>query len=123
MGVDSWGPAACAGAELVSQPELLQNELPLLRIEILGDISGGCLARMSGHLVRDTVAALWSIEPTMANEARVVLDLSGVVAIDSAGLEATVQLMDAIRSFGGSLRVGREQLSVDCVAESNMHFS
>jgi anti-anti-sigma regulatory factor len=76
---------------------------PLFQIELLEHISGGCLARMSGHLVGDTVAALWSIEPMMDNEARVVLDLSGVETIDSVGLEETVRLMDAIRAYGGSL--------------------
>jgi anti-anti-sigma factor len=89
--------------------ELSSNELPLLQIELLEDTSGGCVARMSGDLVGETAAALWSIEPMMANEARVVLDLSGVVSIDSAGLEATVRLMDAVREFGGRLIIGRDQ--------------
>jgi len=52
----------------------------------------------------------------MANETRVVLDLSGVETIDSAGLEATVRIMDAIRAFGGSLTIGRGELSVDGAA-------
>jgi ABC-type transporter Mla MlaB component len=80
-----------------------------LRIELLEGTSGGCLARMSGHLVGGTAAALWSVEPMMANEARVVLDLSGVVEIDSAGLEATVRFLDAIRAFGGSLTIGCDE--------------
>jgi ABC-type transporter Mla MlaB component len=66
---------------------------------------------MSGHLVAGTAAALWSVEPMMANEARVVLDLSGVVEIDSAGLEATVRFLDAIRAFGGSLTIGCDESS------------
>jgi len=88
------------------------------QIELLEDNSGGCLARMSGHLIGATAAALWSVEPLMANEARVVLDLSGVVAIDSAGLEATIRLMDAIREFGGRLTIGRDQSSGDGVTKS-----
>jgi hypothetical protein len=54
----------------------------------------------------------------MANEVQVVLDLSGVVTIDGAGLEATVRLMDAIRGFGGRLIIGTEESSLDCEAES-----
>jgi ABC-type transporter Mla MlaB component len=101
-----------------SHSEGLSKEFPLLQIELLENASGGCLARMSGHLVGETIAALGSIEPMMANEARVVLDLSGVVAIDGAGLEATVRLMDTIRAFGGSLTIGRDELRVDGVTES-----
>lgn len=89
------------------------EESPLLQIELLEDTSGGCVARMTGHLVGDTAAALWSIGPMMSNETRVVLDLSGVVTIDSAGLEATARLMDAIRAFGGRLIIGSEDSSVD----------
>jgi ABC-type transporter Mla MlaB component len=96
------------GEEPGLRPEARSDEAPLLEIELLEDASGGCLARMSGHLVGETASALWSIEPMMANEARVVLDLSGVTTIDSAGLEATVRLMDAIRAFGGSLTIGSE---------------
>jgi ABC-type transporter Mla MlaB component len=73
---------------------------------------------MSGHLVEETAAALWSVEPMMANEALVVLDLSGVVAIDSAGLEATIRFMDAIHAFGGSLRIGRDSSSADGATKS-----
>ena len=54
----------------------------------------------------------------MANEARVVLDLSGVVSIDNAGFEATVRLIDAVRGFGGRLIIGREESSVNGVADS-----
>ena len=54
----------------------------------------------------------------MANEALVVLDLSGVVAIDSAGLEATIRFMDAIQAFGGSLRIGRDSSPADGATKS-----
>ena len=41
------------------QVELSSNELPLLQIELLEDVSGGCVARMSGDtLVGETAAAL-----------------------------------------------------------------
>jgi ABC-type transporter Mla MlaB component len=106
------------GSEYPPPGEVQSRESPLLQIELMEDTSGGCLARMSGHLVGETAGALWSIEPMMANETRVVLDLSGVVAIDGAGLEATMRLMDAIRAFGGRLTIGREELSVDLVTES-----
>jgi ABC-type transporter Mla MlaB component len=109
-----------SGTDFRRRSEIRSEESPLLRIELLQDTAGGCLARMSGHLVSDTVAALWSIEPMMANEARVVLDLSGVVAIDSAGLEATVRLMDAIRTFGGRLTIGSEKSSVSLLAEATV---
>jgi ABC-type transporter Mla MlaB component len=105
-------------SECESRSEGLSKEFPLLQIELSENASGGCLARISGHLVGETIAALWSIEPMMANENRVVLDLSGVVAIDGAGLEATVRLMDAIRAFGGSLTIGRDELRVVGVTES-----
>jgi ABC-type transporter Mla MlaB component len=114
----NWSTGVPIGMELGSHTEGWSNELPSLQIELLEDTSGGCLARMSGHLIGQTAAALWSIEPMMANEARVVLDLSGVVAIDSAGLEATIRLMDAIRAFGGTLTIGGQALSVEGVAQS-----
>ena len=94
------------------------KERPLLQIELLEDTSGGCLARMSGHLVGEAAAVLGGMEPMMANEARVVLDLSGIVSIDSAGLEATVRLIDAVLGFGGRLIIGREESPVDGVSES-----
>ena len=104
-----WRLGVRVGTDSRPQVELSSNGLPLLRIELLEDTSGGCVARMSGDLVGETAAALGSIEPMMANEARVVLDLTGVVSIDSAGLEATVRLMDAVREFGGRLIIGRDQ--------------
>lgn len=117
-GLYNWGSAVQEEIECGSDAEGKSKESPFLQIELLEGISGGCLARMSGHLIGDTAAALWSIEPMMANEARVVLDLSGVITIDSAGLEATVKLMDAIRAFGGTLTIGREEASVEGIGES-----
>jgi hypothetical protein len=106
------------GTESRPQAEGCSKERPLLQIELLEDTSGGCVARVSGHLVGEAAAALGSIEPMMANEARVVLDLSGVVSIDNAGFEATVRLIDAVRGFGGRLIIGREESSVNGVADS-----
>jgi ABC-type transporter Mla MlaB component len=94
------------------QEEARATAPPLLEIELLEHPTGGCVARMSGNLVGGTAAALWSIEPMMANEVQVVLDLSGIVTIDSAGLEATVRLMDAIRGFGGRLIVGSDEAQI-----------
>jgi hypothetical protein len=84
-GVHQWNSGLWRDADPGSLVETQSEESPLLQIELLEDTSGGCVARMTGHLVGDTAAALWSIEPMMANETRVVLDLSGVVTIDSAG--------------------------------------
>jgi ABC-type transporter Mla MlaB component len=82
----------------------------MLRIELV-EGPRGCLARLSGDLVGETSACLWSIEPMLINEARVALDLSGITSIDGAGLEAALRLMGAIHAFGGRLTIGHEDVS------------
>jgi ABC-type transporter Mla MlaB component len=86
------------------------NEAPLLEIELM-EISHDCLARLSGDLVAETRAGLWSIEPMLANEARVALDVSGVTSIDGPGLEAALRLMHAVHAFGGTVTLGSERCS------------
>jgi ABC-type transporter Mla MlaB component len=88
------------------------KETPLLEIELVG-IANGCLARLSGDLVSETRAVLWGIEPMLANEARVALDLSGVTSVDGAGLEAALRLMYAVHTFGGTVTFGGERTSCD----------
>jgi ABC-type transporter Mla MlaB component len=90
--------------------EAAHNEAPLLEIELM-EISQGCLARLSGDLVAETRAGLWSIEPMLANEARVALDVSGVTSIDGPGLEAALRLMHAVHAFGGTVTLGSERCS------------
>ena len=90
--------------------EAAHNEAPLLEIELM-EISHGCLARLSGDLVAETRAGLWSIEPMLANEARVALDFSGVTSIDGSGLEAALGLMYAAHAFGGTVTFGSERCS------------
>ena len=90
--------------------EAAHNEAPLLEIELM-EISHGCLARLSGDLVAETRAGLWSIEPILANEARAALDVSGVMSIDGPGLEAALRLMHALHTFGGSVTFGSERCS------------
>jgi len=86
------------------------NEAPLLEIELM-EISHGCLARLSGDLVAETRAGLWSIEPMLGNEAHVALDVSGVTSIDGPGLEAALRLMHAVHTFGGTVTFGSERYS------------
>ena len=90
--------------------EAAHNEAPLLEIELM-EISHGCLARLSGDLVAETRAGWWSIEPMLANEARVALDVSGVTSIDGPGLEAALRLMHAVHTFGGTVTFGSERCS------------
>ena len=90
--------------------EAAHNEAPLLEIELM-EISHGCLARLSGDLVAETRVGLWSIEPMLANEARVALDVSGVTSIDGPGLEAALRLMHAVHTFGGTVTLGSERCS------------
>jgi ABC-type transporter Mla MlaB component len=92
--------------------ETADNEAPFLEIELV-EISNGCLARFSGDLVAETRAGLWSIEPMLANEVRVALDVSGVTSIDGSGLEAALRLMNAVHTFGGTVTFGGEKCSRD----------
>jgi ABC-type transporter Mla MlaB component len=85
---------------------------PLLEIELM-EIANGCLARFSGDLVSETAAGVWSIEPMLANEARVALDVSGVTSIDGSGLEAALRLMHAVHTCGGTVTFGTEDVSRD----------
>jgi ABC-type transporter Mla MlaB component len=90
--------------------ESVDKATPLLEIELM-EIANGCLARLSGDLVAETRAGLWTIEPMLANEARVSLDVSGVTSIDGSGLEAALRLMNAVHTSGGTVTFGCEQSS------------
>jgi ABC-type transporter Mla MlaB component len=95
---------------MIFDEKAADKETPLLKIELV-EIANGCLARVSGDLVSETRAGLWGIEPMLANEARVALDLSGVTSVDGAGLEAVLRLMHAVHTFGGTVTFGRERTS------------
>jgi hypothetical protein len=82
--------------------EAADNERPFLEIELV-EISKGCLARFSGDLVAETRTGLWSIEPTLANEVRVALDVSRVTSIYGSGLEAALRLINTVHTFGGTV--------------------
>ena len=49
---------------------------------------------------------VWGVEEILRHDVRVVLDLSGITSFDGDGLEAALELMDAVRSFGGALKFG-----------------
>jgi hypothetical protein len=83
------------------------DEEAQLEVELVSS-SNGCIARFSGDLVEQTRAVLYGVESILMNDSRVVLDLSGIVSFDGAGLEAALNLMDAVRGFGGVLAVGGE---------------
>jgi len=98
------------GRAIARSENAADKEAPLLEIELM-EIANGCLARLSGDLVSETRAALWSIEPMLANEARVALDVSGVTSIDGSGLEAALRLMHAVHIFGGTVTLGDDHSS------------
>jgi hypothetical protein len=77
----------------------------LLEVQLLSG-PDGCFARFAGDLVEDTRAVIWGVEEILLHDARVVLDLSGITSFDGRGLEAALALMDAVRSFGGTLMIG-----------------
>jgi anti-anti-sigma regulatory factor len=64
----------------------------------------GCVARFTGDLIEETRSVVWGVEEILRNDARVVLDLSGITSFDAHGLEAALALMDAVRSVGGALK-------------------
>jgi hypothetical protein len=64
----------------------------------------GCFARFTGDLIEETRIVIWGVEEILRHDVRVVLDLSGITSFDGDGLEAALELMDAVRSFGGVLK-------------------
>ena len=81
-----------------------QENIELLEVHL---VSGpdGCVARFKGELTEQTQNVVWGVEEILLHDARVVLDLSGITSFDSRGLEAALGLMDAVRSFGGTLLI------------------
>jgi hypothetical protein len=90
--------------------EATDSSGPLLEIELV-EIINGCLARFRGDLVSETSFGLSSIEPMLANEAHVTLDVSAVRSIDGPGLEAVLRLVGTIHTFGGTVIFGSEPTS------------
>jgi ABC-type transporter Mla MlaB component len=77
----------------------------LLEVQLVSG-PNGCLARFTGDLIEETRGVVWGVEQVLLHDARVVLDLSGITSFDSRGLEAALRLMDAVRTFGGTLMIG-----------------
>jgi hypothetical protein len=96
------GPMKASGCD---QCGAHPTEEAQLEVELISSASG-CVARFCGDLVEGTRAVLYGVESILMNDSRVVLDLSGIVSFDGAGLEAALDLMDAVRGFSGSLVVG-----------------
>lgn len=81
------------------------RDAPLLQVE-LAESPRGYLARFRGDLVAETAGVLRGIEPILVNETRVSLDLSGVTSVDQVGLEAALNLVEALHAYGGRLTIG-----------------
>jgi len=80
-------------------------ESPFLEIELIVR-PYGCVARLTGDLIGETMAGLWGIESILINEVETAFDFSAVRTIDGAGLEAVLQLMNVVRSMGRRLSIG-----------------
>jgi ABC-type transporter Mla MlaB component len=88
-----------------SKRKAVKPEVPNLEIELVESPSG-CIARLRGDLLAETRLGLWSVEPILINEVGITLDLSGVTAIDSAGLEAILMLIGSVQASGRRLAIG-----------------
>jgi ABC-type transporter Mla MlaB component len=67
-----------------------------------------CVVQFFGDLVDQTRMVVREIGEIVRNDARVVLDLSGVTSFDNLGLEAALELVDTVRSSGGRVTIGGE---------------
>ena len=88
------------------------TERPFLEIELV-EISKGCLARLSGDLVGETRAGLWSIEPMLAERSPCRHRCVGMTSIDGSGLEAALRLINTVHTFGGTVTFDGERCSRD----------
>lgn len=108
-GADSTGgPTALLDG---SQPECAPGDGGRMKGELEARLipgSNGCTVQLRGELVRESQLVVHIIEAMVASDPRVVLDLSGVTAVDLQGLEAVLKLMDAVRSGDGHLLFGGE---------------
>jgi ABC-type transporter Mla MlaB component len=109
----------CGDADIASKnvaPEYREataaRGFAMLEIELVPQ-STGCTARFFGDLVAGTCTALWGAESVLLHESHVTMDLSGITSMDSAGLEAALSLMDAVRHRGGMIKVGQSHESDD----------
>jgi ABC-type transporter Mla MlaB component len=93
-------PGKCA-------PYDIERATPDLEI-VLDEGPEGCVARIRGELLRETCGGLWGVESILVNEAAIALDLSGLRAIDRAGLEALLMLMNAVQASGRALSIGNQ---------------
>lgn len=75
-------------------------------------IDGRTVCQPRGDLDSETVAQLRASLITLAQPAPVVIDLSGVAFIDSAGLGALVGGIRRIREAGGSVVVCAQRRSI-----------
>ena len=106
-------PDVSIGRAVARSEIAVDKEAPLLEIELM-EIANGCLARLSGDLVSETRAALWSIEPMLANEARVALDVSGVTYHRRVGSRGCAQAHARRTYFWWNGDVGRRSI-VMCI--------
>ena len=80
------------------------------------DTEGGTrICRLSGELDSFTAAALREVLAGLASVRAVVLDLSGVVFIDSSGLGALVGGVRRARELGGAVALASPTRAVDRV--------
>jgi hypothetical protein len=85
----------------------LENAVGRLEVQLYSG-PDGCVAQFLGDLVDQTRIVVREIGEIIRNDARVVLDLSGVTSFDTLGLEAALGLVDTVRSSGGRVTIGAE---------------
>ena len=88
-------------------PGRMENPVGWLEVQLFSG-SGECVARFFGDLVGQTRMVVREIGEILRNDARVVLDFSGVTSFDNLGLEAALGLVDTVRSSGGRVTIGDE---------------
>ena len=86
-------------------PGRIENPIGRLEVQLFSG-PGGCVARFFGDLVCQTRMVVREIEEILRNDARVVLDFSGITSFDNLGLEAALGLVDTVRSSGGRVTIG-----------------
>ena len=85
----------------------MENSIARLEVQLFSG-PGGCIARFFGDLVGQTRMVVQEIEVILCNDARVVLDFSGVTSFDNLGLEAALGVVNMVRSAGGWVTIGSE---------------
>jgi anti-anti-sigma regulatory factor len=107
-------------SDLTANVALRQEKL-LLQIE-MAESPQGCEVRLAGDLLGETTLGLLGVEPMLANEASVLLDVSGVTSVDGAGLEGLLRLVEAVHRGGGRLAIGCHQVAGNTFKCSDLAF-